>query len=244
MGRLREPRRGRGRRLPQTPCCVLSTGDELKTIGTPLGPGEIYDSNRYTIYGLLERVGCQPIDLGNFIDDPEAIRSAFAAVASTQADVIITSGGVSVGEADFIKQMLNEMGEVLFLENRHEAGRPMAVGKVVMPTSSAFRAIRLLSPSPSTSSRPLSPRCRAQLTTLPPTAKATLTNKVKIAGRTEFQRGVLTMGSSGLKSAPLAIRVQESFPPWCRPTAFGAQHRDRQRGAGEAWWMQMFEGVM
>ncbi|MGL5004625.1 MAG: molybdopterin molybdotransferase MoeA, partial [Casimicrobium sp.] len=107
----------------------FSTGDELKSIGSNLGVGEIYDSNRYTIYGMLERAGCEPIDLGNFVDSPEAIRGAFQRAASC-ADVIVTSGGVSVGEADFIKQMLNELGEVLFWKIAMKPGRPMAVGKV------------------------------------------------------------------------------------------------------------------
>jgi len=177
----------------------FSTGDELKTVGSALGPGEIYDSNRYTLYGMLERAGCQAIDLGNFVDAPDAIRNAFAS-ASTQADVIITSGGVSVGEADFIKQMLNEMGEVLFWKIAMKPGRPMAVGKVgdayffglpgnpvaVMVTFYQF--------------------VRAAIATLqgrtdyalPPTVKATLGNKVKkLPGRTEFQRGVLTAGANG-----------------------------------------------
>ncbi len=177
----------------------FSTGDELKSIGTTLGPGEIYDSNRYTIYSMLERAGCQPIDLGNFVDSPEAVRAGFQA-ASANADVVITSGGVSVGEADFIKQMLNELGEVLFWKIAMKPGRPMAYGKVggahffglpgnpvaVMVTFYQF--------------------VRAALATLqgrtdymlPPTVKATLVNKIKkMPGRTEFQRGVLAIGANG-----------------------------------------------
>jgi molybdopterin molybdotransferase len=97
----------------------FSTGDELRSIGSPLGEGQIYDSNRYTIYGMLVKLGCEVYDMGVIADDPTLIENAFAD-ASKIADVVITSGGVSVGEADFVKQMLNKLGEVL--ENRDETG--------------------------------------------------------------------------------------------------------------------------
>jgi molybdopterin molybdotransferase len=177
----------------------FSTGDELKGIGSQLGIGEIYDSNRYTIYGMLERAGCEPIDLGNFVDAPDAIRGAFLQAASC-ADVIITSGGVSVGEADFIKQMLDELGEVLFWKIAMKPGRPMAYGKIqnahffglpgnpvaVMVTFYQFVRSALATLQGRTDYA------------LPPMVKATLQNKVKkLPGRTEFQRGVLTMTANG-----------------------------------------------
>ncbi|MBC7710222.1 MAG: molybdopterin molybdotransferase MoeA [Rhizobacter sp.] len=179
----------------------FSTGDELKSIGSTLGAGEIYDSNRYTIYSMLERAGCQPIDLGNFVDTPEAIRAGFQA-ASANADVVITSGGVSVGEADFIKQMLDELGEVLFWKIAMKPGRPMAYGKVggahffglpgnpvaVMVTFYQFVRSALATLQGRTDYM------------LPPTVKATLVNKIKkMPGRTEFQRGVLTVGANGVE---------------------------------------------
>jgi molybdopterin molybdotransferase len=83
----------------------FSTGDELKGVGSILGEGEIYDSNRYTIHGMLSRLGCEVLDMGVVRDDPAAIERAFAQAAAN-ADVVITSGGVSVGEADFVKAML------------------------------------------------------------------------------------------------------------------------------------------
>ena len=91
----------------------FSTGDELVGVGQPLGPGQIYDSNRYTLYGMLTRMGCDVLDMGVIRDTPEAIKEAFAQ-ASAAADVVITSGGVSVGEADYVKQILEQLGEVLF----------------------------------------------------------------------------------------------------------------------------------
>src|SRR4051812_6371874 len=90
----------------------FSTGDELKGIGTPLGEGEIYDSNRYTLHGMLTRLGCETLDLGVVRDDPKLIEAAFREAAAS-ADVVITSGGVSVGEADFVKSMLAQLGEVV-----------------------------------------------------------------------------------------------------------------------------------
>ena len=107
----------------------FSTGDELKSIGTPLAAGEIYDSNRYTLYGMLTRLNCDIVDMGVVPDVPEALERAFATAAAS-ADVVITSGGVSVGEADFVKQLLDKLGEVLFWKIAMKPGRPLAYGKI------------------------------------------------------------------------------------------------------------------
>lgn len=225
----------------------FSTGDELKSIGSTLGPGEIYDSNRYTLYGMLERAGCQPIDLGNFVDSPEAIRSAFLA-ASANADVVITSGGVSVGEADFIKQMLDELGEVLFWKIAMKPGRPMAVGKVggahffglpgnpvaVMVTFYQFVRSALATLQGRTDYM------------LPPTVKATLTNKVKkLPGRTEFQRGVITAGANGWEVKTTGDQGSGILSSMTQANCFVVL--DTEVGGVEAGSLvdvQMFEGVM
>ena len=107
----------------------FSTGDELASIGQPLAPGEIYDSNRYTLHGLLSKLGAEIIDMGVVPDRPEALEAALLE-ASANADAIITTGGVSVGEADFIKQVLAKLGEVKFWKLNIKPGRPMAFGKV------------------------------------------------------------------------------------------------------------------
>ena len=107
----------------------FSTGDELKSIGQPLGVGEIYDSNRYTLYGMLTRLHCDILDMGVVPDVPEALERAFAEAADN-ADVVITSGGVSVGEADFVKSLLDKLGEVLFWKIAMKPGRPLAYGKI------------------------------------------------------------------------------------------------------------------
>jgi molybdopterin molybdotransferase len=107
----------------------FSTGDELASLGQPLAPGQIYDSNRYTLHGLLANLGAEVIDMGVVPDRPEALEATLRE-ASAVADAIITTGGVSVGEADFIKEVLARLGEVKFWKLAIKPGRPMAFGKV------------------------------------------------------------------------------------------------------------------
>ncbi len=107
----------------------FSTGDEIASLGQPLAPGQIYDSNRYTLYGLLERLGAEVIDLGVVRDRPEDLEAALQEAAAA-ADVIITSGGVSVGEADFVREILARLGEVKFWKLQIKPGRPMAFGRI------------------------------------------------------------------------------------------------------------------
>jgi len=177
----------------------FSTGDELKSIGTALGEGEIYDSNRYTIHGMLERLGCEVLDMGVVRDDPALLERAFREAAAS-ADVVVTSGGVSVGEADFVKGMMEKLGEVVFWKIAMKPGRPLAYGRIegahffglpgnpvsVMVTFYQFvreALLRLMGADP-----------------VPPfpTFPATCTARLRKApGRTEFQRGVLERGVDG-----------------------------------------------
>lgn len=107
----------------------FSTGNEVTALGENLSEGALYDSNRYTLLGMLTKLGCQLLDLGIVRDDPEALREAFS-VAAEQADAIITSGGVSVGEADFTKKIMQDLGDVAFWTLAIKPGRPMAFGKI------------------------------------------------------------------------------------------------------------------
>jgi molybdopterin molybdotransferase len=172
----------------------FSTGDELRAIGTPLGPGEIYDSNRYTLHGMLTRLGCETIDMGVVADAPDKLERAFTTAADA-ADVVITSGGVSVGEADYVKQLLEKLGEVLFWKIAMKPGRPLAYGKIggahffglpgnpvaVMVTFYEFVRDALLVLQGQREIEPL------------PTFKVPLSAPIrKLPGRTEFQRGILT----------------------------------------------------
>ncbi len=105
----------------------FSTGDELRSLGEPLGLGDIYDSNRYTLYGMLQRLGVEILDLGVVRDERDALAEAFDRAARI-ADVVITSGGVSVGEADYTKEILTRLGEVRFWKVAMKPGRPLAFG--------------------------------------------------------------------------------------------------------------------
>jgi molybdopterin molybdotransferase len=107
----------------------FSTGDELVPVGRKLKAGEVYDSNRYTLWGMLARLGCEVTDLGVVRDDPRKLEAAFRKAAAG-ADAVVTSGGVSVGEADFTKQMMAKLGEVVFWRIAMRPGRPMAFGRI------------------------------------------------------------------------------------------------------------------
>ena len=178
---------------------IFSTGDELVQPGSKLAAGQIYDSNRYTLIGLLTELGAEILDMGNIRDDKDAVRAALQK-ASSQADVIITSGGVSVGDADDIKELLDELGEVVFWKLAMKPGRPLAYGKVgnchffglpgnpvaVMVTFLQFvrNALwELMGQHPK-------PVFSFQAICITPIKKA--------AGRTEYQRGILTQGEDGV----------------------------------------------
>lgn len=117
----------RVRRRPRV--AFFSTGDELRSIGDPLGEGEIYDSNRYSLYALLVECGAEIIDLGVVKDDRRALAAAFEHAAS-MADVVITSGGVSVGAADYTKDILKGLGKMSFWTIAMKPGRPLTFGKL------------------------------------------------------------------------------------------------------------------
>ncbi len=176
----------------------FSTGDEVLSLGEAPREGAVYDSNRYTVFGLLTRLGCEVIDMGVVRDDPALLEAAFAKAAQ-EADVIITSGGVSVGEADFTKAMMKKLGDVAFWKIAMRPGRPMAVGRIgksvlfglpgnpvaVMVTFLAFVRPALL-------------RMMGSTTKPAPLLKAkSLEPLRKKAGRTEYQRGFVSSAADG-----------------------------------------------
>ena len=108
----------------------FSTGDEILSLGEAPREGAVYDSNRYTVFGMLRRLGCHVIDMGVVRDDATALEAAFTH-AALQADAIITSGGVSVGEANFTKAVMKKLGDVAFWRIAMRPGRPMAVGRIL-----------------------------------------------------------------------------------------------------------------
>jgi len=180
----------------------FSTGDELRSIGDgndkPLSTGEIYDSNSHSLHGMLQRLNVDIIDMGVVCDNEASIRNAFAQ-ASDMADIIITSGGVSVGETDFIKPVLEEIGQINFWKIAMKPGRPLTFGQLnntlffglpgnpvsVMVTFYQFvqPAIRFLA---------------SGNIQLPLNLKATCTTRLrKRSGRFEFQRGILSHAEDG-----------------------------------------------
>ena len=197
----------------------FSTGDELRSVGTTLEKGQIYDSNRYALYGLLSRTGIEMYDLGVIPDKLEAVREAFRHAASL-ADIIITSGGVSVGEADYVTDTLKKLGEVSFWRIAMKPGKPVAFGRVgesiffglpgnpvsVMVTCLQF-VLPALEKMGGESQRPpilLQARCKQPL--------------VKAAGRMEFQRGILqsdgngdwTVSTTGLQGSHMLSSMSKS----------------------------------
>lgn len=115
--------------LRQLRVAYFSTGDEILSLGEPPREGAVYDSNRFTVFGLLTRLGCKVIDMGVVSDEPAALQAAFTQAAA-QADAVITSGGVSVGEADHTKAVMKKLGDVEFWRIAMRPGRPMAVGRI------------------------------------------------------------------------------------------------------------------
>ena len=116
----------------------FSTGDEILTLGEPIREGAVFDSNRYTVFGLLKRMGVDVIDMGVVRDEPALLEAAFRS-AAMQADAIITSGGVSMGEADHTKAMMKKLGDVAFWRIAMRPGRPMAVGRITIPHAPPLR---------------------------------------------------------------------------------------------------------
>ncbi len=225
----------------------FSTGDEVLSLGDAMREGAVYDSNRFTVFGLLTRMGCQVIDMGVVRDDPVLLEQAFNK-ASENADVIITSGGVSVGEADFTKAMMKKLGDVAFWKIAMRPGRPMAVGRLgkcilfglpgnpvaVMVTFLAFVKPALLHMMGGTAST--TPYLRA---------KSAVALRKK-PGRTEYQRGFVRTLSDGTLQVEAAGN-QGSGVLRSMVEANGLivlHHHQSSVAAGEEVDVMMFEGVI
>nr|WP_322991819.1 gephyrin-like molybdotransferase Glp [Limnohabitans sp.] len=180
----------------------FSTGDEILSLGEAPREGAVYDSNRYTVAGMVQALGCELIDMGVVRDEPAALEQAFVDAAA-QADAIITSGGVSVGEADHTKAMMKKLGDVAFWRIAMRPGRPMAVGRIqrgersavlfglpgnpvaVMVTFAAFV-------------RPALQQLMGWQAPALPLLKAKSTEALrKKPGRTEYQRGIVSTNAAG-----------------------------------------------
>jgi len=176
----------------------FSTGDELRNVDEKLDEGQIYDSNRYTIFGMLSNLGVELIDMGIIPDDRQAIEDAFIQ-ASKQADAIMTSGGVSVGEADFVKETLDRLGKVDFWKIAMKPGKPLAFGFVNEavffglpgnPVSVMATFYQFALPT-------LKTMMGLNITKAPVVKVACKSDLRKSPGRTDFQRGILQTNEKG-----------------------------------------------
>jgi molybdopterin molybdotransferase len=224
----------------------FATGDELASIGAPLREGEVYDSNRYTLHGMLARLGVEIADLGVVRDDPAQLESAFRKAAQ-QADVVITTGGVSVGEADFVKQLMAKLGEVLFWKIAMRPGRPMAFGKInnsylfglpgnpvaVMVTFYQLVRDALLHLSGRTDDFSL------------PLLKATTGEALrKVPGRTEYQRGIVYYEDTEWKVRTTGQQGSGVLRSMSEANCFIVLEHERGAvKAGERVAVQLFEGL-
>ncbi|TAM40690.1 MAG: molybdopterin molybdenumtransferase MoeA, partial [Burkholderiaceae bacterium] len=225
----------------------FSTGDEILSLGEAPREGAVFDSNRYTVFGLLTRLGCEVIDLGVVRDEPVLLEAAFTQ-AALQADAIITSGGVSVGEADYTKAMMKKLGDVAFWRIAMRPGRPMAVGRIdrsvlfglpgnpvaVMVTFLAFVRPALLQMMGCTGAAP-------------PLLKARSAEVIrKKPGRTEYQRGIVATATDGA----LEVRITGNQGSGVLSSMVQANglivlhHAQGSVAAGDAVDVMMFDGVI
>lgn len=258
----------------QLKVAYFSTGDEVLSLGDAPREGAIYDSNRYTVLGLLERWGFETIDMGVVRDSPEALEAAFTQAAA-QADAVITSGGVSVGEADHTKAMMKKLGDVAFWKIAMRPGRPMAVGRISCAlfeakTTDSRHEISASSYQNSSILFGLPGNPVATMVTMlafvrpallhmsganpekycqPPLylKAASQESLRKKPGRTEYQRGLVTRSPDGLLQVRTTSSNQGSGVLSSMVQANGLivlHHEQGNVNIGETVDVMMFEGVM
>ena len=225
----------------------FSTGDELKSLGEPLVSGEIYDSNRYTIFGMLSRMGMEALDWGKLPDCPQTLGEAMEA-AKRHADVLITSGGVSVGQADYIRPVLKAHGEILFWKVAMRPGRPLAYGKLGdvdffglpgNPVSVMVCFYQFVAPA-------LWKRAGRRDIPLPILASAKTTAPLrKSAGRREYQRGILHIKNGEYWVSPTGDQGSGILSSMTRANCFiDLDESYSAVAAGDVVPVQVFEGVI
>ncbi len=225
----------------------FSTGDELVAPGGELGPGQIYDSNRYAIHGMLAMLGVEILDLGTIPDTREAVEQAFRDAAS-QADAIVTSGGVSVGDADYVKETLDRLGEVDFWKIAMKPGKPLAFGKVDKawffglpgnPVSTLVTFYQF--------AQPALRRLMGQNVAEPLTIRVPCAEPLKKRpGRTDFQRGILERDASGrLTVRSVGQQASHILSGMSRANCFIVLPRESAGvDAGTEVDVQPFEGIL
>lgn len=234
----------------------FSTGDELRSPGEPLDAGCIYDSNRYTIGAMLKRLDVEAIDLGVVRDEPAALASALK-LAADSADVVLTSGGVSVGEADYTRAQLQKLGDVAFWGLAMRPGRPLAFGRIWSGgTPGAGRAALLfgLPGNPVatmvTFYQIVRPALLAMAGAAPqpvPLIPARCDAPVrKRPGRTEFQRGLARRDDDGQwRVAPTGSQSSGALSTMSEANCFIVlAHEASDLDAGDAVDIMLFDGLV
>ncbi|NIY82649.1 molybdopterin molybdotransferase MoeA [Vibrio hepatarius] len=225
----------------------FSTGDELKPLGQPLAEGQIYDSNRYGIKPLIENFGCEPIDLGIIPDCPETLKATFEQ-AQSLADVVVTSGGVSVGEADYTKDILEELGEIGFWKLAIKPGKPFAFGKLSTawfcglpgnPVSAVLTMYVLVQPMLAKLSGHTEWKAPESI---PATTKTAFK---KAPGRTDYQRGIYTIEDGKFVVETTGNQSSGAFRSMSLANCFVVLERERGRvEVGETVNIQLFNSTL
>lgn len=227
---------------------VFSTGDELQSIGAPLQDGQIYDTNRFAVRLMLEKLNCEVIDLGVIPDNPDQLKQTFIN-ADKMADLVISSGGVSVGEADYTKLILDQLGEIGFWKLAIKPGKPFAFGKLSSawfcglpgnPVSAALTFYQLV--------QPLIARLSGHAQWRPAIRfkVKTVSDLKKSPGRLDFQRGILSTNEQGeLQVATTGHQGSHIFSSLSQANCFIVLERERGRvSAGESVEVEMFNYLL
>jgi len=225
----------------------FSTGDELKPLGEALAEGQIYDSNRYGIKPLIENFGCEPIDLGIIPDCPEQLKATFEQ-AQTLADVVVTSGGVSVGEADYTKDILEELGQIGFWKLAIKPGKPFAFGKLSTawfcglpgnPVSAVMTMYVLV--------QPMLAKLAGHTEWKAPESIPAITRSAfkKSPGRTDYQRGIYTIENGQFVVETTGNQSSGAFRSMSLANCFVVLERERGRvESGETVNIQLFNSTL
>lgn len=227
---------------------VFSTGDELQSIGVPLQDGQIYDTNRFAVRLMLDKLNCEVIDLGVIPDNPDQLKQTFIN-ANKMADLVISSGGVSVGEADYTKLILDQLGEIGFWKLAIKPGKPFAFGKLSSawfcglpgnPVSAALTFYQLV--------QPLIARLSGHAQWRPAIRfkVKTVSDLKKSPGRLDFQRGIISTNEQGeLQVATTGYQGSHIFSSFSQANCFIVLERERGRvSAGETVEVEMFNYLL
>ncbi|MGC6406640.1 molybdopterin molybdotransferase MoeA [Bisgaard Taxon 45] len=234
--------------FPRLKVAILSTGDELVPVGQPLKEGQIYDTNRFTIQLLLEKLNCEILDFGLLPDNEQEFEKAFIE-AQRQADLVITSGGVSVGEADFTKQVLEKVGQVNFWKIAMKPGKPFAFGRLENawfcglpgnPVSALATFYQLVQPVIAKLSGYSQWKAPQRF------AAIAATKMKKAPGRLDFQRGFYQVNAKGqIEVQPVGFQGSHLFSSFVKSNCFIVLELERGNvEAGETVTIEPFNHLM